>query len=157
MPRFANLFLLVLLCTGCATPLMYSEMTDEQRQKEADLQSRIERAAQPIASIGMRAVTDPERRAAIARQVLSALETIERVLASRNASDWQRALIDETARHLKELTPDIQELAQDAFDLFNGQINVAGLNEVIPEVIRDRLLAFVRGAKNGLMEFTREG
>jgi len=152
------LTLVSMMLPGCgSTPLVYSDMTQEQKQDEEKLQQRLERAAQPIARIGMRLVDDPAKQTAIAKQVVSALDTVEKVLASKNASDWQKAAIAKTAEHLQLLTPDIQELAQDAFDLFNGQINLPGLNDVIPEVIRDRLLAFIRGAKAGLSEFTQEG
>lgn len=160
-----NFLLMFVLCfaaasftPGCSsTPLVYAEMTQEQQQDEKNLQAKIEHAARPIARIGMKLVTDVAKRKELAGKVVSVLETVEKVLASKNAGDWQKALIGQTAEHLKALTPEIQDLAQDAFDLFRGWIDLPGLNDVIPEVIRDRLLAFVRGAIAGLKDVQSEG
>lgn len=150
-------FFVAAINTGCAsTPLNYADMTEIQVQDEKDLQQRIERTAQPIARIGMQFV-DADKRGKLAAQIVELLESIERTLVSTDASGWQRELISQTAKHLTLLTPDIQEVAKDAFDLFNGWVNLPGLNDIIPDVIRDRLLAFIRGAVAGLKSVQTEG
>lgn len=144
--------LLILFMTACATPLRYSEMTPDQRDQETVLQGRIQAVSASIAKLGLNSIKDVEQRKKLVNQVLPLLQSAVKILQSKSASEWKTELIAQTVAHLKELNSDIQAVASDAFDLFNGWVNLPGLNDLLPDVVRDRLLAFLNGAIMGLQQ-----
>lgn len=151
MKTKAPLLLVMMLCiASCASrPLVYEEMTEQERQDEVQLQERLETSAESIAGIVFDFI-DEEDQANLAETVIKALSSIQQILATGDIEQLTKDLIDRTIGDLKVLSVEVDDLAQDAFDLFYGWIDLPNINDILPEVVRDRLLAFVQGAITGL-------
>jgi len=148
--KLVPLFLLVLFVTSCASrPLIYDEMTPEERDSEASLQGNITNTAETIANAGFKFIDNEEERTKIADSVCDAIEKVLEVLGGDTNKDVLTTVLDA----FKQISPSIREMAKDAFDLFAGWIDIPNLNDVLPEVIRDRLNAFLLGALAGLQEY----
>ena len=148
--KLVPLFLLVLFVTSCASrPLIYDEMTSEERDSEASLQGNITNTAETIANAGFKFIDNEEERTKIADSVCDAIEKVLEVLGGDTNKDVLTTVLDA----FKQISPSIREMAKDAFDLFAGWIDIPNLNDVLPEVIRDRLNAFLLGALAGLQEY----
>lgn len=148
------LLLLVMLCiSACASrPLVYSEMDDAQRDDEAKLQLNLENSASTIAGLAFKFVEE-DKRENLAKSVITALSLVQDALLSGDPEQMVKDLIDRTIGDLQLLGTDIGDVAKDAFDLFAGWIDLPNINDYLPEVVRDRLLAFVRGAITGLTPY----
>ena len=143
------LLLVAFLVVSCASrPLVYDEMNDEEKADETKLQANIELTAKTLADVGFRFL-DKEEQTTNADKVGEILDKVQSAMATETNQD----LIYEVLDAVTDFSPDIRETAKDAFDLFNGWINIPNLSDVIPEVIRDRLAAFVRGALAGLSSY----
>ena len=143
------LLLVAFLVVSCASrPLVYDEMNDEEKADETKLQANIELTAKTLADVGFRFL-DKEEQTTNADKVGAILDKVQSAMATETNQD----LIYEVLDAVTDFSPDIRETAKDAFDLFNGWINIPNLSDVIPEVIRDRLAAFVRGALAGLSSY----
>jgi hypothetical protein len=155
MKTKASLLLIMLLCVsacGSSRPLVYEEMTETERTAETNLQDNLNNTAATIADLAFKFV-DEDKRANIAESVVKALKIVQGVLESGDNEQLVKGLIDQTIGDLELLGTDIDEVAKDAFDLLNGWINLPNITEYLPEVVRDRLLAFVNGAISGLEEY----
>ena len=143
------LLLVAFLVVSCASrPLVYDEMNEEEKADETKLQANIELTAKTLADVGFRFL-DKEEQTTNADKVGAILDKVQSAMATETNQD----LIYEVLDAVTDFSPDIRETAKDAFDLFNGWINIPNLSDVIPEVIRDRLAAFVRGALAGLSSY----
>jgi hypothetical protein len=144
-------FLLVfLLLAACSSrPLVYEEMTEPERADELELHTTLTNTAETIADLAFKFV-DEDKRANLAESVIKALKLVQAALESGDPEKFLKTLIDDTLGDIELLGANIGEVAKDAIDLFRGWIDLPNLNEYLPEVIRDRLLAFVRGAIEGL-------
>ena len=148
--KLVPLFLIALFITSCASrPLIYDEMTPDERDSEASLQGNIENTAKTIANAGFKFIEDEAERTKIADSVSDAIEKVLEVLGADANKDLLGAVLDT----FKQISPSIREMAKDAFDLFAGWIDIPNLNDILPEVIRDRLNAFLLGALAGLQEY----
>ena len=148
------LLLVMLLCfSACASrPLVYEEMTETEQADELELHQTLNSAAATIADLAFKFV-DEDKRANLAESVIKALNLIESALASGDPEQFTKDLIDQTLGDLNLLGVDLGEVAKDAIDLFTGWIDLPNVNDYLPEVVRDRLLSFVRGAIAGLSEY----
>lgn len=145
------LFLLVtlLICSCASRPLVYEDMTEDEQASEAALQLRLETTATKIAGIAFDFVPEDDQKG-LAGSVITALKVIQDILESGDLEKLTKELIARTIGDFEVLGANIQEIANDAFDLFNGWVNLPNVNEYLPEVVRDRLLAFIRGGIAGL-------
>lgn len=153
MKTMFPMLVLALLVVSCASrPLVYDEMDDAEKEAESKLQANLESTAEGIAVLAFKFV-DEDKRADLAKKVSDPLVLIQGLLESGDSDAIVKDLIDRTLGELKLLGADIGEVAKDAFDLFSGWIAIPNLNDHLPEVIKDRLLAFVKGAVAGLSEY----
>jgi len=145
------LFLLVtlLICSCASRPLVYEEMTDDEKTSEATLQLRLETTAVKIGSIAFDFVPEEDQKG-LASSVITALKVIQDILEAGDLEKLTKELISRTIGDFEVLGANIQDIANDAFDLFNGWVNLPNVNDYLPEVVRDRLLAFIRGGIAGL-------
>ena len=151
--KLLPLLLFVLFVTSCASrPLVYDEMTPEEQASELKLQGNLANTAKTIADIGFKLIEDEAERTKIADQVT---EVIDQVLVALEI-EANKDLLAQVLAAFNQISPDIREMAKDAFDLFAGWIDIPNLNDLLPEVIRDRLRSFLTGAHLGLADYTTQ-
>lgn len=130
-------------------PLSYDDMTAQEKTDEAAFQGKIAKTAEPIARIAFDLIP-ADKRKDLAVKTYDILKTIDGLLAAKNNKELIAQTLDALQGLVKGIDKDIQSVAQDAFDLFNGWVNIPNLNELLPAVIVDRLRAFIKGAMLGL-------
>lgn len=139
---------------GGNRPLNYEDMTEQEKNDEAAFQTKISNTAKPIAKIAFDLIP-AEKRKDLAVKVLAVLKTIDGALGAKTNKELIGQTLDALQGLVKSIDKDIRAVAQDAFDLFSGWIDIPNLNDLLPAVVVDRLRAFITGAMAGLEPFTQ--